>query len=76
MPAEYERWFAAQSLSEEASSEIANFKDLIYPLEKTKHKTSLDNMWKCVNLVRNTPFFFLVNAQFEGTLRITKRYPG
>ncbi|TFK44345.1 hypothetical protein BDQ12DRAFT_672818 [Crucibulum laeve] len=50
MPEEFERWVDAQLFSEKASSEIGNFKDIIFPLEKTKNKAVLDNMWKFINL--------------------------
>jgi hypothetical protein len=51
MPEEYEKWVDAQVISEEASKHTANYKSVIFPLERTKQKTVLDNMWKCVNLV-------------------------
>ncbi|KAG6866749.1 hypothetical protein C0991_011408 [Blastosporella zonata] len=50
MPVEYEDWVDAGIYSREASKKYANFKDAIFPLEKTKTKTVLDNMWKYVNL--------------------------
>ncbi|KAG6850951.1 hypothetical protein H0H93_005820 [Arthromyces matolae] len=49
-PPEYGRWFNAHHFSREASSKVANFKDIIFPLDKTKTKTTLDNMWKHINL--------------------------
>lgn len=51
MPDAFEQWSDAQVYSEKASAEYANFKDMIYPLEKTKNKAVLNNMWKYVNLV-------------------------
>lgn len=51
MPEEYEDWVDAQIFSEKASKDISNFKDIIYPLEKTKMRNVLDNMWRLVNLV-------------------------
>lgn len=51
MPEEYELWIDAQILSSKASAEIANFKDSIFPLEKTRQTVVLDNMWKFINLV-------------------------
>jgi hypothetical protein len=51
MPEEYDKWVDAQIISEEASKHIANYKDTISPLTKTKSKSVLDAMWKCVNLV-------------------------
>ncbi|KAG5647031.1 hypothetical protein DXG03_001401 [Asterophora parasitica] len=50
MPEEYEAWIDAQLYSERASGDCANFKDIIFPLEKTRTKGVLDNMWKYVNL--------------------------
>lgn len=52
MPADYKRWTLAQFRSREASEKYANFKELIFPLEKTKTKFVLNNMWKYINLVR------------------------
>jgi hypothetical protein len=51
MPEEYELWIDAQILSSKASAEIANYKDSIFPLEKTRQAVVLDNMWKFINLV-------------------------
>lgn len=47
----------AQIDSEEAAGKYANFKDIIFPLEKTKNKVVLENMWKYVNLVSRCPLF-------------------
>ena len=52
MPEEYDKWVDAQIASEEASKHIANYKDVIKPLTKTKNKNVLETMWKCVDLVR------------------------
>jgi hypothetical protein len=51
MSDEYERWIDAQIYSEKASELYANYKDIVYPLEKTKRRAVLENMWKYVNLV-------------------------
>lgn len=52
MPEEYEKWIDAQIISEKASKNITNYKDIIFPLEvRTKQKHVLESMWKCVNLV-------------------------
>lgn len=51
MPEKFEQWVDAQVYSEKASADYANFKDIIYPLEKTKNKEVLENMWKYVNIV-------------------------
>ncbi|KAG6831829.1 hypothetical protein H0H87_003748 [Tephrocybe sp. NHM501043] len=48
--AEYEDWVDADIYSRKASTKFANYKDLISPLERTKSKVTLDNMWKYVNL--------------------------
>ncbi|KAF9010573.1 hypothetical protein BDQ17DRAFT_1346459 [Cyathus striatus] len=50
VPKEYELWMEAQILSDTASSEISNYKDIIYPLEKTRNQGILDNLWNCINL--------------------------
>ncbi|KAF9478819.1 hypothetical protein BDN70DRAFT_879530 [Pholiota conissans] len=46
MPEEYENWIDAQLCSTKASDMFATFKDMIWPLEKARSKTVLDNMWK------------------------------
>jgi hypothetical protein len=51
MPEDYEIWIDAQTDSEEAAGKYANFKDMVFPLEKTKEKVVLENLWKYVNLV-------------------------
>ena len=48
---EYDEWIHAQFLSDRAADMVANFKDLLYPLEKTKKQDVLDNVWKFINLV-------------------------
>ncbi|KAG6885905.1 hypothetical protein C0993_007923 [Termitomyces sp. T159_Od127] len=50
LPADYKRWTIAQFRSREASDKYVNFEKLIFPLEKTKTKVVLDNMWKYVNI--------------------------
>ena len=50
MPEEFENWIDAQIYSQRASNNVT-FKDLIFPLEKTRHKAVLDSMWKNINLV-------------------------
>ena len=51
MPDEYETWVDAQLFSAKASQQHANYKDVIFPLERTKNKQTLDTMWRYVNLV-------------------------
>lgn len=50
-PENYEKWLDAQWLSLKACENVANFKDLIFPLERTETPLTLKNMWKTVNLV-------------------------
>ncbi|KIK92133.1 hypothetical protein PAXRUDRAFT_830231 [Paxillus rubicundulus Ve08.2h10] len=50
MPEQYEMWLDAQIYSKRASESYVSFKDLISPLEKTKDRTVLDNMWRFINL--------------------------
>ncbi|KAF8623087.1 hypothetical protein AX15_006499 [Amanita polypyramis BW_CC] len=50
MPEEYEKWVDAQLYSDKASDVFGNWKDLIYPLEKTKEQSVLDEMWRQINL--------------------------
>ncbi|TRM69506.1 hypothetical protein BD626DRAFT_533140 [Schizophyllum amplum] len=50
MPEEFERWVDASIYSQKASELIGNFKDVIFPLEKTKSRVTLDNMWKYINM--------------------------
>ena len=51
MPDEYETWIDAQLFSANASQQCADYKDVIFPLERTKTKQTLDTMWRYVNLV-------------------------
>ncbi|KAF8635250.1 hypothetical protein AX17_004022 [Amanita inopinata Kibby_2008] len=50
MPDEYEDWVDAQIYSGKASNKYANFKNIIFPLEKTRNKSVLDEMWRLVNV--------------------------
>ncbi|KJA27891.1 hypothetical protein HYPSUDRAFT_35071 [Hypholoma sublateritium FD-334 SS-4] len=49
MPEEYESWVDAQLFSEKASNLFATFKDMIFPLERTRNKSVLDRMWKQID---------------------------
>ncbi|KZT72233.1 hypothetical protein DAEQUDRAFT_723437 [Daedalea quercina L-15889] len=49
MPEEYENWVDAQIFSEQASHYYADFKNIIYPLSKTRQKANLDQLWSIVN---------------------------
>jgi hypothetical protein len=51
MPEEYESWVDAQIFSEKASNMIANFKDALFSLDRTRNKTVLDNIWNQMNAV-------------------------
>lgn len=51
MPEQYEQWLDAQLYSQQASNTYTNFKDLIFPLNRTEDKTVLEDMWKLVNQV-------------------------
>ena len=53
MPVEYETWIDAQLFSAKASQQYANYKDVIFPLERAQTKQTLETMWRYVNLVRN-----------------------
>lgn len=61
-PENYERWLDAQWLSGSACANVANFKDVIYPLDKAKTPAVLKNMWKFVNLVSDLLVFANVFA--------------
>ena len=50
-PDEYLEWEDAQIFSLAASKEIKTYKDHLIPLTRTKHKHSLDTIWKFINLV-------------------------
>ncbi|KNZ80873.1 hypothetical protein J132_04097 [Termitomyces sp. J132] len=73
IPPDYKRWALAQFYSREASEKYANFKDLIFPLEKSKTKTVLDNMWKYINLNykavsgENTDTLWGLTTEFDST---------
>ncbi|GBE81159.1 hypothetical protein SCP_0308850 [Sparassis crispa] len=49
MPEEFEDWADAQIFSARASEKYANYADMIFPLEKTKSRHVLDNMWRQVD---------------------------
>lgn len=51
MPEQFEEWIDAQMYSRHASEQITNFKDVIFPLEKTKKQPVLDKMWTLINAV-------------------------
>jgi hypothetical protein len=51
MPEQYEKWVDAQLFSEKAADDYANYKNIIYPLEETKKRSVLDNMWRYINMV-------------------------
>ena len=51
MPDDYETWVDAQLFSAKASQQCANYKDVIFPLERTQTKQTLDTMWRYLNLV-------------------------
>lgn len=57
MPEEYEAWVDAQIFSEKASSQYASFKDMVYPLEKTKNRKYLDEMWTQIDKVSVFPAY-------------------
>ncbi|KAG2015712.1 hypothetical protein CC2G_008956 [Coprinopsis cinerea AmutBmut pab1-1] len=50
MPEAFERWIDAGIFSRQASGEIGNWKDLVYPLGATKKKEVLEKIWKGINL--------------------------
>ncbi|KAG0698134.1 hypothetical protein DFH29DRAFT_991187 [Suillus ampliporus] len=50
MPDQYEQWLDAQIYSQQASNNYANFKDLVFPLNRTEDRTVLKDMWKHVDL--------------------------
>ncbi|ESK96615.1 hypothetical protein Moror_6835 [Moniliophthora roreri MCA 2997] len=50
MPPEFQEWVDAQLYSEVAAQKSANFKDHIFPLERTKKADVLNNMWKTINM--------------------------
>ncbi len=59
---DYERWEDAQIQSEKAAQLTANFEKAIFPLDKTKTKSVLDNMWKSITQVSVLPKWFLARA--------------
>jgi hypothetical protein len=73
-PLQYEQWLDAEYLSSEATDKIATFKDVVFPLVKSKKKPVLDEMWKKINLVSLNSVSFRPSAGL--TLpRTTKRCP-
>ena len=51
LPEAYEEWIDAQLFSKEASDRWLTFADLIYPLDKTSKKSTLDMMWARIKQV-------------------------
>ncbi|THH29850.1 hypothetical protein EUX98_g4322 [Antrodiella citrinella] len=49
-PEHYEEWLDAQWLSAKACAKIVNWRDIIFPLERTKTPNTLKNMWKAINV--------------------------
>ncbi|KAJ7268689.1 hypothetical protein B0H12DRAFT_61164 [Mycena haematopus] len=49
-PPAFEQWLDAQYLSAEASDSIANWKDIIFPLPRSRKRPVLNEMWKTINL--------------------------
>ena len=70
MPEEYEKWVDAQLFSEKASNLYANFKDIIFPLEKTRRPNVLDDMWKQINNVS----FLCTTRQDILTINVHQNY--
>ena len=52
MPDEFEEWIDAQIYSRKATDLFASFKDVIFPLEKTRKQPVLNTMWTHINSVR------------------------
>jgi hypothetical protein len=51
-PEELELWIDAQLFSKRAMDATASFKDLVFPLEKTRKLDALQKLWKAINAVR------------------------
>lgn len=51
LPPECDQWKDAQMMSLKASEEIANFKDLAYPLTRTFKKVVLNKIWARIDQV-------------------------
>lgn len=60
MPEEYEQWESAQTYSEIASEKSAAFKDVIYPLSKTRSKSTIDSLWRIIDLACFSVIFIYV----------------
>ncbi|KAH9942511.1 uncharacterized protein BXZ73DRAFT_88059 [Epithele typhae] len=59
-PEAYEQWVDAQIYSQAAANQWANFADIIYPMDNTLHKPTVEMMWKkirenYVNTTRKSP---------------------
>ncbi|KAK7685171.1 hypothetical protein QCA50_011534 [Cerrena zonata] len=50
LPAEYDDWLDAQALPPNMKLYVANWKDMIFPLERTRSRNVLDDMWRYINL--------------------------
>ena len=50
-PREYEDWLDAQAIPSHMKLYVSNWKDVIYPLKKTRSRPILDEMWFYINIV-------------------------
>ena len=73
-PQEYEDWLDAQAMPSHMKLHVSNWKDMIYPLEKTRSRSVLDDMWHYINTVRINDMwlrahFFVLNFCYPTELR-------
>ncbi|KAG2342475.1 hypothetical protein BDR05DRAFT_990338 [Suillus weaverae] len=76
MPEQYEQWLDAQIFSQQASNNYANFKDLVFPLNRTEDRTVLKDMWKYVDVNYNSVSNMSIDTlwQLDEALRRTPQW--
>lgn len=74
LPPEYDDWLDAQALSAHRLY-VANWKDTIHPLERTRSREVLDEMWDTINLVRHLSYNPMNFPNVQFLYRITEHSP-
>ena len=77
-PQEYEDWLDAQAMPSRMKLHVSNWKDVIYPLEKTRSRSVLEDMWYYINVVRTNDLylrvhFFVLNICYPTELQVIHR---
>ena len=68
-PQEYEDWLDAQAISSRMKLHVSNWKDMIYPLKKTRSQPILDEMWYYVNIVGTHQPAHIIFSYYDFTIQ-------